>query len=508
MLFIGLTPVAIVEAKKKLRNVPGAIEQAKRYSIDYTFDGAQRIADGAKRYTAPNLGHSITRDADPSTLDGPIGWFAREDQGQLLAYRVPFLFSTNGREYHRQIETQSGVWFLDARRPTNHPRALLAWYTPEGLGRLLEQDQAEAEQKLLDEPTDYLGLRPYQIAAVRAVEEAVAEGKRQCLVAMATGTGKTRTIIGLIYRLLKSGRFRRVLFLVDRSALGEQAQNAFKDMRLEQNRTFTETFNGMELGDITPDTSTRVHVATVQAMVKRALDPKSDEDVVPVDRYDLIIVDESHRGYNLDREMTEGEMEMRSLADYVSQYRRVLDHFDAVKVGLTATPALHTVEIFGKPVYTYSYREAVVDGWLIDHEPPIRLVTKLAERSIRFDKGDEVTVVRPGGSTQLALLPDEVEFEVADFNKDSSCWPPALPEDRRCWRHRRARDVVGRRPSSRCCAIRTAAGSARSCSRAHERSPPPQPRRGRSLRPAPDPQPPAPNVSVRAAPGSCRAPPR
>jgi len=59
----------------------------------------------------------------------------------------------------------------------------------------------------------------------------------------------------------------------------------------------------------------------------------------------------------------------------------VLDHFDAVKIGLTATPALHTTEIFGEPVYTYSYREAVIEGYLRDHEPPIRILTKLKTKS-------------------------------------------------------------------------------------------------------------------------------
>ncbi|WP_163638093.1 hypothetical protein, partial [Morganella morganii] len=72
-----------------------------------------------------------------------------------------------------------------------------------------------------------------------------------------------------------------------------------------------------------------------------------------------------------------------------SKYRRVLDYFDAVKVGLTATPALHTTDIFGDPVFRYSYREAVVDGYLIDHEPPIRIETALARAGIAFAKDEQ-----------------------------------------------------------------------------------------------------------------------
>jgi type I restriction enzyme, R subunit len=81
-------------------------------------------------------------------------------------------------------------------------------------------------------------------------------------------------------------------------------------------------------------------------------------------------------------------MTFRNEEDYISKYRRVLEHFDAVKIGLTATPALHTVQIFGEPVFQYTYREAVIDGWLIDHEPPHRIVTELAEEGIEWKAGD------------------------------------------------------------------------------------------------------------------------
>ncbi len=88
---------------------------------------------------------------------------------------------------------------------------------------------------------------------------------------MATGTGKTKTCIALIYRLLKAERFRRILFLVDRSALGEQAANAFKDTRMESLQTFADTFGIKELEDQAPDSDTAVHIATVQGMVQRVL---------------------------------------------------------------------------------------------------------------------------------------------------------------------------------------------------------------------------------------------
>src|SRR5690606_8096804 len=134
--------------------------------------------------------------------------------------------------------------------------------------------------------------------------------------------------------------------------------------------------------------------------------------------YDLIIIDEAHRGYTLDAELREDDLDFRNLDDYLSAYRRVLDYFDATKVALTATPALHTREIFGPAVYHYSYPQAVIDDYLIDNRPPRRIVTALSQTGISFDKGEEVNVLDPRtGQVDLFALEDEVDFEVAEFNK-------------------------------------------------------------------------------------------
>ncbi len=383
VLFAGLTPIAIVEAKRKAKDVPAALEQAKVYSRDY-----------------------VTH-ADELMPGGP--W---ED------YQIPFLFATNGRPYLKQIATKSGVWFVDKRIPTNISRALEHWYTPEGLTQLLSQDQEAAEKGLEKESLDYLPLREYQTDAIRAVEKAVIGGQRQILLAMATGTGKTRTAICLVYRLIKAKRFRRVLFLVDRTSLGEQATNNFKDVRLENLQSFTDIYDVRELGDVRPDTETKLHFATVQGMMRRILYPGENTEPIPIDAYDCIIVDECHRGYNLDREMNEDELTFRDEKDYISKYSRVLDHFDAIKIGLTATPALHTTDLFGAPVYEYSYRRAVIDGYLIDHEPPLRITTKLAEDGITWQVGDEMEVYQPKtGQLDLIKVPDEVNVEIEEFNR-------------------------------------------------------------------------------------------
>lgn len=391
VLFSGLTPIAVVEAKKENVNVAGKIKQAERYSkgfiVESPYVGAWELA-------------GLT-----------IAW-PDEAEGH---YKVPFVYSCNGRPYVPQLEEQSGTWFRDVRSASNTKRALPTFHTPEGLLDLLKRSKEEAQEKLKHEPFGYLKLRDYQEKAIVAVESTLAHDIRRALIAMATGTGKTRTIIGLMYRFLKAERFKRILFLVDRTALGQQAIDAFNEAPLEQNYTLSKIYNVAELGDMAAEAETRVQVATVQAMVKRVF---MSDTPPPVDQFDCIIIDEAHRGYTLDQQMTEGELSTRDAAQYLSSYRRVLDYFDAVKVGLTATPAKHTSEIFGKPVYTYSYREAVADDWLIDHEPPIRYETLLTQKGISFTKGETVSAINTQtGEVETSELDDELNFDVESFNK-------------------------------------------------------------------------------------------
>src|SRR5262249_12063290 len=111
-------------------------------------------------------------------------------------------------------------------------------------------------------------------------------------------------------------------------------------------------------------------------------------------------------------------LSFRGQEDYISKYRRVLEYFDAVKIGLTATPALHTVDIFGDPIFTYTYREAVIEGHLIDHEPPVRIETALARSGIDFAQGERVEYMETStGDLSTVVLPDEVHFEVEQFNR-------------------------------------------------------------------------------------------
>ena len=340
------------------------------------------------------------------------------------SYGVPFTFATNGRPYLKQYDTKSGIWFLDLREPDNAPKALRGWMRPEGIIELLDKDISARNQNLrkmsydLLRDKDGLSLDEYQIQAIKAAEGAIINGQRNVLLAMATGTGKTRIVLGMIYRFLKTGCFRRILFLVDRTSLGEQAADVFKEVKLEDLMTLDDIYNIKGLEDKDIDRETRIQIATVQSMVKRVL--YNAEDTMPaVSDYDLVIIDEAHRGYILDKEMGEDEILYRDQTDYQSKYRSVIEYFDAAKIALTATPALQTTEIFGQPVFKYTYREAVIEGYLVDHDAPHHLITRLSKEGIHYKRGDTVVRYDPvtGEVTNSEQLEDELDFDVDAFNR-------------------------------------------------------------------------------------------
>ncbi len=388
-LFAGLKLVGIIEAKAEHKDIPSVLDyQGKEYPQNIRAEDAV---------------YQI---------------------GTWGAYKVPFTFATNGRPYLEQYKTKSGIWFLDLREPTNIPQALRGWMSPDGILELLEKDIQAGNLALKNTPYDLLrdkdglNLREYQIRAIQAAETAIVNGSRTALLAMATGTGKTRTVRGMIYRFLKTGRFKRILFLVDRTALGEQAQDVFKEVKLEDLMTLDDIYSIQGLDDTSIEKETRIHVATVQGMVRRIL--YNDGETMPaVTDYDLIIVDEAHRGYILDKEMGDTDLLYRDQRDYQGKYRSVIEYFDAVKIALTATPALQTTQIFGEPVFKYTYREAVIEGYLVDHDAPHDLHTRLRDEGIHYQSGDTVTLYDPvtGELINSELLEDELDFDVEQFNK-------------------------------------------------------------------------------------------
>lgn len=388
-LFAGEKLVAVIEAKAEHKDIPSVIDyQCKEY--------AQNIRPEDEKYVIAAWGK----------------------------YKAPFVFATNGRPYLAQLETKSGIWFLDLRESANMPKALRGWISPDGMLKLLESDIERADKALQTLPYDFLrdkdglNLRQYQLNAIQAAENAVINGQKNILLAMATGTGKTRTVLGMIYRFLKTGRFNRILFLVDRTALGEQAEDVFNEVKLEDLKTLNDIYDIKTLEDAVFEDETKVHIATVQGMVKRLL--YNDEERQPsVTDYDLIVIDEAHRGYLLDKEMGEDELLYRDQLDYQSKYRLVIEYFDAVKIALTATPALHTTQIFGNPVFKYTYREAVIEGYLVDYDAPHKIKTQFNTEGIKYNKGETLALYDPVTHeiTNSEVLQDEMNFDVEKFNK-------------------------------------------------------------------------------------------
>jgi type I restriction enzyme, R subunit len=336
-------------------------------------------------------------------------------------FRIPFLYATNGE----------AIWHHDIRNPMNRSRQIARFHTPKALSEILGSNFEAAAHKLLLTPNDHPRLRPYQIEANNAIEHAIAERKRQMLVAMATGTGKTFTMVNQVYRLMKSGTAKRVLFMVDRRVLAAQAVRAFcsfepepglkfdKIYQLYSQRFHREDFDEDEKFDpsvlpsnylLDPKPShTFVYVSTIQRMTinlfgrneifalgDEEIDADADQLDIPIHAFDLIVADECHRGY------TTAEL---------SIWRKTLDHFDAIKIGLTATPAAHTKAYFKDVVYRYEYGRAVREGYLVDYDA-VKIKSDVRMNGIFLQEGEQVSMIDPDtGNETLDQLEDERKFE-------------------------------------------------------------------------------------------------
>ncbi|HKG67494.1 MAG TPA: DEAD/DEAH box helicase family protein [Segetibacter sp.] len=376
------------------------IVEAKKYGV-----GAQNVLEQAKRY-AKGVVHNI---------------------GRWGEYMVPFLFSSSGEQ----------VYFLDVRNRINTSRSLQDFYSPDALWEFYNRDIAQSYSWLQQTAIDNPYLRPYQKKAIAAIEEAVINGRRKMLVAMATGTGKTFTSVNLIYRLLKSKTAKRILFLVDRKALAAQTATAFaafetpagnklnQEYELYSQRFRKEELEEGEKFDVSvlpneyltkPDaTKTFVYVATIQRMAinllgREAIFKGDDQDEetdatkldIPIHAFDIIIADECHRGY------TSHESNV---------WRSVLEYFDAIKIGLTVTPAAHTTAYFDTPVYRYTVKEAVIDGFLVDYDA-VKISSDVRINGVFLKEGEQVGKLdTESGQLKIEGLEDERAFDASEVER-------------------------------------------------------------------------------------------
>jgi type I restriction enzyme, R subunit len=225
-------------------------------------------------------------------------------------------------------------------------------------------------------PIELPGLWPNKVRAIANLEKSLFDDRPRALIQMATGTGKTLLAVTEIYRLIKFAGARRVLFLVDRANLGEQAEKEFQGFRTpDDNRKFTELYNVQRLTSNTVGSSSKVVISTIQRLYsilkgEPELDPEAEEHTLmedepslpkeplpvaydkalPPEFFDVIFIDECHRSI-------------------YSLWRQVLEYFDAYLLGLTATPAKHTYGFFNQNVVMeYPHERAVADGVNCDYE--------------------------------------------------------------------------------------------------------------------------------------------
>lgn len=323
-------PLAVVEAKRTSRDPVAGKQQAEDY------------ADGIKKING---------------LD-------------------PFIFLTNGYE----------IWYWNRQRYA--PCMVHGFFTRDDLERIRHQNDFRKDPHFIPIKSSIID-RDYQIEALKRVFDGLLKNKRKFLLTMATGTGKTRTAMGLIDVLMRAGWLQKVLFLVDREALALQAfTDGFKQHLPNESRCFIKS------GEI--DTSCRLFVSTIQTMMECF--PK-----VSPGFFDIIISDECHRSiYN--------------------KWRDVLSYFHAIQIGLTATPSDYierdTFKFFNcednKPAFNYSYESAVKDRHLVDFRPPYAAQTNFQIKGI---KGNELPPSIQKKLISEGMTLEDIDFEGTDIEK-------------------------------------------------------------------------------------------
>lgn len=294
---------------------------------------------------------------------------------------MPFVYYTNGHD----------IYFWDTEKYP--PRKVYGFPTKKDLERMLflRKNEKPLSQELINR--DIAG-RPYQIEAIRSVYEGLDKGKRKALLVMATGTGKTRTCVAMLDVLMRTNRVQKILFLVDRIALRNQALDAFKEF-------LPNAPIWPKIGEHEIATDRRVYTTTYPTM----LNIIEDENCPLTPHFfDMIVADESHRSiYNV--------------------YKNIFDYFDAIQLGLTATPKdaveHNTFGLFdcedGIPTFAYSYEEAINNKppYLCDYEV-LRLRTKFQKEGIRKTN---ITLAEQQKLLADGKEPAEINFEGTDIEK-------------------------------------------------------------------------------------------
>ena len=318
VLFVDGEPVGIIEAKK-----------------DIVGENITTVENQSERYANSKLKY-VNKD-----------------------YRIRFAYEATG------VLTR----FTDYDDIKYRSRVIFSFHRPETLKALLKAPDTIRNNMKHFPKLDTTGFRDCQIKAINNLDISFAENRPKALVQMATGAGKTFTAITAVYRLLKYGKMKRILFLVDTKSLGEQAEREFLAYRPnDENRSFSELYGVRRLKNSYIPNDIQICISTIQRMYSILKDEELDESVedeslfeqngiesqpvkevvynekYPPEFFDCIIVDECHRSiYNV--------------------WSQVLEYFDAFIIGLTATPDKRTFAFFNQNIVSeYSREQAIIDG--------------------------------------------------------------------------------------------------------------------------------------------------
>ena len=260
---------------------------------------------------------------------------------------VPFAFSSNGQGYQEYDFLTGKERSLSMNQFPTKEELYARFISESNEGDGL----SDSEMKVISQPfctdQDIFPPRYYQRNAVNRTVNAVAQGKNRLLLVMATGTGKTYTAFQIVYRLLKSGLVKKVLYLADRNVLVDQSiQQDFKPL----NKTIHKVSYQKDKGP--GNTAYEVYFALYQQLIGQGGKQQYKELFKP-EFFDMVIVDECHRGSAKDD----------------SNWREILEYFDgAIQLGMTATPKetryQSSITYFGEPIYSYSLKEGIEDGFL------------------------------------------------------------------------------------------------------------------------------------------------
>lgn len=400
MLFVDRKAVGVVEAKAAGTTLSGVAEQSGKYITS----------------TDPNL--------------------PKVDEN------LPFAYESTGTE----------TFFRNERDPQPRSRRLFAFHKPETLLEWVQDDSTLRGRLQKFPELNVVGLRDCQIEAINNLEKSLAKDDPRALLQMATGSGKTFTATSFIYRLLKYGKAKRILFLVDRGNLGRQTLKEFQKFTVpDDGRKFTELYNVQHLKSPNIDPVSKVCIGTIQRMYSilsgnqdfdESLEEGSQFDnppafsyedkapveynpKLPIETFDFIVTDECHRSiYNL--------------------WRQVLEYFDATLIGLTATPSKHTVGFFNSNlIMEYSHERAVADGINVGYDV-YRIKTQIGEqgntinqgtfvdvrdrqtRKLRWEQLDEDLTYEASQLDRSVVAPDQIRTVVRVFKN----WLPDIFPDR------------------------------------------------------------------------------